>query len=294
MLGSYRAQEWVLPRVLLAPALLALLLILVGPMLSVLRISFHSWTLTRPDLGTPFVGLDNYARALGDPAILNSFKITTVFVVAAVALEAVFGLAVALLLNVDARGMGVIRALVLLPMMLPEVVVGLMWRLILDARYGILNYFLSVLGIPTQIWLGVDWALASVVTVEVWQNTPFVVLVLLAGLRAMPQEMFEAARIDGASWWSELRHVTLPLLRPVILVALVFRTIIAMRVFVPVWVLTGGGPADTTTTFSIRLYQEAFSFYRIGYASALSWLLLLVTLVLVAVYMRVLYRERVD
>jgi multiple sugar transport system permease protein len=275
---------------LIFPSILILFLVLTVPLVVSLFNSFQRVNLVRPELNE-FVGIANYARLVQDPLVWRSFRITFSFALVAVVVELVLGFAIALLLNLRFPGRGAVRTGLILPMMLSEVVAALSWLLILDADFGVGNFLLSLLKISPQLWLGPEKALLSVVIVEVWQHTPFVVLVLLAGLQAIPDDLLEAARVDGASMWGELRHITVPLLRPSILVALTFRTIFVLRVFVPVWILTQGGPADRTMVVGIQIYRTAFRYSELGAASALSWLLLLITLLLACVYLRFLSRE---
>jgi len=274
---------------MLAPAVVVLVVVLLVPLLFSLRMSLFDWSMLSPT--HRWVGLGNYRRLLADPGTLASLGITTTFTAVSIAAETVLGMALALLLNAPLRGLRAVRTFVLLPMMVAPVVAALSWRLLLDSDFGVLNYLLAQVGLPPQLWLGRGLALASLIAVEVWENTPFVVLMLLAGLQALPQALLEAARVDGAGFWQQFRSITLPLLSPVLLVTLVFRTMFTIRVFDVVWVLTGGGPADRTLTLSVDIYRTAFRYADLGSASTLSWLLLLVTVAITAVYLRVLQRE---
>jgi multiple sugar transport system permease protein len=203
-------------------------------------------------------------------------------------------LGLALLLNQQIRGRGVFRASLLVPMMLPTVVVGVVWRLMLNPNFGAINGTLKQLGINTE---GLTWtasprlAFLAVIAVDVWQWTPFVFLVLLAGLQAIPQEPYEAALIDGSSRWQTFRHVTLPLLKPAILIVLLLRTMDLLRVFDQIFILTEGGPGFATEMISLYIYRTAFRFFDFGYAAAMSFVLLAVTNVISVVYLRVLQDE---
>lgn len=294
---SDRSRRWArfvnksFPYLLLAPALIVLLAVLVYPMLSSLVYSFQRYNLLRPDAGQPFVGLENYRTLLSSSQFWNSLRITLLFTAISVFVEFFLGLALALLLNRDIPGLRIFRTIILIPFLSTPVVVALAWKFMLHAEYGMVNYFLGLLGIPPQIWLGPELAFPSIVLVEIWQHTSFVVLILLAGLQALPNDPYEAAIMDGATNWQLLWKITLPLLRPVILVALVFRTMFTLRVFDTMWVLTGGGPADATRTLSISIYLTGFRQFELGIGAALSWILLIVTMLISLVYWRYLSQD---
>jgi len=201
----------------------------------------------------------------------------------------VLGLAV--LLNSQFRGRGFFRAGLLVPMMLPTVVVGVVWRLMLNPNFGAVNGTLKGAGINTTslTWTSSPYlAMLSIIAVDVWQWTPFMFLILLAGLQAIPQEPYEAALIDGSSAWQTFRHVTLPLLKPAILVALLLRTMDLLRVFDQVFILTEGGPGFATETISLYIYRTAFRFSDFGYAAAMSFVLLIITNIISTFYIKVL------
>lgn len=275
------------PYLFIAPTVLVLLTILVYPMIQTLLYSFESYSLLRPDART-YIGLDNYRRLLNDSQFWTSLRVTLVYTAVAVAIEFVLGMALALLLNRNIVGRRLIRTVILLPFFSTPVVIALAWKLMLHTEFGLVNYLLSVVGLTPQNWFGPGLALPSLIGIEVWQHTSFVVLILLAGLQALPHEPIEAAIIDGANRWQLFTQVTLPLLRPVILVALVFRTMFTLRVFDTIWVLTGGGPADETRTFSIGIYLSGFRQFELGYGAALSWVLMLITMAVSLVYWRYL------
>jgi multiple sugar transport system permease protein len=194
-------------------------------------------------------------------------------------------------LSTQMRGRSVFRSLLLVPMMLPAVVVGVVWRLMLNSNFGALNGTLKGIGVNTDAltWTGSPkLAMASVIVADVWQWTPFMFLILLAGLQAIPQEPYEAALIDGASGWQTFRHVTLPLLKPAILIALLLRTMDLLRVFDQIFILTEGGPGFATETVSLYIYRTAFRFSNFGYAAAMSFVLLMITNVISVGYIRFL------
>jgi multiple sugar transport system permease protein len=269
-----------------APALIILSLVTVYPVLSVLYLSLHRRLLIF-DI-SKFVGLDNYLFLLKDDRFWNAFRNTTYFTALSVSLELLLGLALALLLNRPFRLKGLVTAAVLVPWAIPTVVSARMWEWMYNTDFGILNYLLGA----KINWLGSPfWALNAAVFMDVWKTTPFVVILLLAGLKVIPGELFQAARIDGAGAWSIFRRITLPLLMPVILVVLVFRTLDAFRVFDAVYVLTGGGPANTTETLSIYAYKVLFQTLQFGYGSTLSLVVFLCTGAITMLYMRFLRTE---
>ena len=279
-------RELVFPLLLLTPALAVLLSLSIYPLIYSITISLQretadglKWTLA------------NFARLGSDSFFLTAMAHTFVYAAAALVLEFSIGLGLALLLNTQMRGRGFFRATLLVPMMLPTVVVGVVWRLMLNANFGAINGTLKEFGLNTE---GLTWtasprlAFLSVIVVDVWQWTPFVFLVLLAGLQAIPQEPYEAALIDGSSRWQTFRHVTLPLLKPAILIALLLRTMDLLRVFDQIFILTEGGPGFATETISLYIYRTAFRFFDFGYAAAMSFVLLALTNVISTIYIRLL------
>lgn len=268
------------------PAVVLLSLVTIYPLLSVLYLSLQR-RLPIFDV-SKFTGLDNYRFLLTDDRFWNAFRNTVYFAATSVTLELLFGLVIALLLNRSFRLKGVVTALVLIPWAVPTVVSARMWEWMYNTDFGILNY---LLGMKIN-WLGSPfWALNAAVFMDVWKATPFVVILLLAGLKMIPREIYQAARIDGAGAWSIFMKITLPLLMPVILVVLIFRTLDALRIFDAVYVLTGGGPANTTETLSIYAYKVLFQTLQFGYGSTLSVVVFLCIGSLSVLYMRLLRAE---
>ena len=268
------------------PAVVLLSLVTIYPLLSVLYLSLQR-RLPIFDV-SKFTGLDNYRFLLTDDRFWNALRNTAYFVATSVTLELLFGLVIALLLNRSFRLKGVVTALVLIPWAVPTVVSARMWEWMYNTDFGILNY---LLGMKIN-WLGSPfWALNAAVFMDVWKTTPFVVILLLAGLKMIPREIYQAARIDGAGAWSIFMQITLPLLMPVILVVLIFRTLDALRIFDAVYVLTGGGPANTTETLSIYAYKVLFQTLQFGYGSTLSVVVFLCIGSLSVLYMRLLRAE---
>ncbi len=268
------------------PAVVLLALVTVYPVLSVLYLSLQRRLLIFHI--AKFTGLDNYRFMLADDRFWNAFGNTVYFTTASVSLELLLGLAIALLLNRSFRFKGLVTAAVLVPWAVPTVVSARMWEWMYNTDIGILNH---VLGLKIN-WLGSPvWALNAAVIMDVWKTTPFVVILLLAGLAVIPRELYQSARIDGAGAWPIFTRITLPLLRPVIVVVLTFRTLDAFRVFDAVYVLTGGGPANTTETLSIYAYKVLFQTLQFGYGSALSVVVFLCTGALAVLYLRFLRAE---
>ena len=277
MSGSERGNRYVMPAVIL------LSLVTVYPVLSVLYLSLHR-RLPIFDI-KKFVGLDNYRFLLQDDRFWNALRNTVYFTGVSVTLELLLGLCFALLLNRTFRLKGIVTAFVLVPWAIPTAVSARMWEWIYNADFGILNHLLGV----KINWLGSPfWALNAAVFMDVWKTTPFVVILLLAGLKVIPRELYQAARIDGAGAWPTFRRITLPLLMPVILVVLIFRTLDAFRIFDAVYVLTGGGPANTTETLSIYAYKVLFQTLQFGYGSTLAVVVFLCTGAITVLYIRFL------
>jgi len=283
--GQTRDQRYAMR--FIYPALIYLIVVLFMPLAFSLVASLFKWDLIG-DTAREFVGAGNYIDSFGDEEVVKSFLVTFKFTAISIAVEMLLGFFIALFLNRKFRGNKIVRVVILLPMMLSPTIIALTWKLILNADRGVLNYLLEVVfgkG-AAQVWLGKDFAMASLVFVEAWMNTPFVILMILAGLQSISQDVIDASLVDGTSRAQRMVYITIPFLRPVILVALVFRTTFALRNFALPWVLTSGGPANLTNVFSVELYRQAFSYYHVGYSSALSWILILVTFVLSVLYVK--------
>lgn len=263
------------------------------PLLYSLWVSLHNINLANPNLTTGFAGVGNYVKLFQDTAFWHAIKLTGVFVVVSVILSLAFGLGLAVLLDMEGRLMRVVRSVMLIPMCLTPVVVGIIWRMMYNPEFGVINYLLRLFGLKAQEFLGsTALAFPAVIVVDVWQWTPFIFLILFAGLRSLPQSPFEAAQVDGASSWQVLRYVTLPLMKPVILIAVLLRALDAVRVFDQVFVLTRGGPAQATDLFSIFIYRVGFRHFHTGYAAAISWVFMLMLLALSIVFVRALFSKR--
>ncbi|MBE7159091.1 MAG: sugar ABC transporter permease, partial [Rhodospirillales bacterium] len=249
----------------------------------------QDWVLTE---GAPdYVGAQNFIDILSEARWITSLGRTLLFTCLAVGAEVLIGFGIALLLYQRFNDLRWLQALFLMPMMISEVVAALAWRLLLSGDGSLANWIMESLGLPPQLWLGPRWAFPSVVVVDIWQQTPFVVLVLFAALQGVPVTLLEAAALDGAGLIQRVRHVILPLLMPALSVVLIFRTVFALRVFTTVWILTGGGPGNKTAVLGIEIYRTAFQTFDVGIGAALSLIMLLISLVIALITMRATRRE---
>jgi multiple sugar transport system permease protein len=280
------------PLLLLLPAVVVIVAVLVYPVVYGAYLSLFNYQMTLSPERT-LVGLANYQKLFNDADFLNSIWVTARFTAMTVAAEFVIGLGIALLLTLEFPARTIFRALVLLPLMVPPLVSGLLWRLMYDHELGVLSYFVRVLGGDPPVFLGdPDIALLAVSATEVWRATPFMVLVLLAALQSVPHELHEAAQIDGATAAQRFRAVTFPLILPVVLIALLFRTVDVLRTFDLVYLLTQGGPGTTTEVLSMFIYRYGFQSFDMGLTSAASMILFVLTLVICLVYLRLIVRRQ--
>ncbi|MDA2920812.1 sugar ABC transporter permease [Desulfobacterota bacterium AH_259_B03_O07] len=275
------------PHVLfLAPAMAVLAAVTIYPIIYVLWLSLHRRLLIFNI--SKFTGLDNYGFLLRDDRFWNAFYNTAYFTVLSVSLELVLGIAIAVLLDRAFKGKGTMRSIVLIPWAIPTVVSAKMWEWMYNSDFGILNYLLGA----NINWLGSPiWAINAAVFMDVWKTTPFVALLVMAGLEIIPRDLYNSAKVDGASRWYIFTRITLPLLKPVILIVLIFRTLDAFRVFDAIYVLTGGGPANTTETLSIYAYNMLFQTLQFGYGSTISVTVFFCVGIITILYVRLLRRE---
>lgn len=272
---------------LIIPAMILIGIFALYPLSYVIRVSFRYADLTSPVGIGEYVGLENYHFALNDEFFWSSVQRTLYFAVMAVTLEMVLGIAIAFLLSEMRWFKGITRSLIILPLATSPLAVGLIWRYMYHPEFGVFNYLLTQVGISEQNWLGdVDLAMYSVIAFDVWQWTPFVILITLAGLQALPKEPFEAAALDGASTFRVLRTLTFPMLTPVLTLVFVLRAIDAIRLYDAVISLTGGGPGTSTEVVSFYLYRLGLRFFRVDQGSAMSLLFLYATVVFTALVMR--------
>jgi multiple sugar transport system permease protein len=285
-------EKRITPYVLVAPAVIALLLTIGYPIGYNIYISVFNWRMLESATPQNFVGLGNYFRFFKNPELLHSFFLTLQYAFFGVVLEFFLGLVIALVLFEGTYALKAFRLLLLAPIMATPLVVGLIWKVMWHAEFGVVNYFLSLFGQSKIAWLAHPrTAFASIVVVEVWQYTPFIFLIIFAGLQVLPTEPYEAATIDGASYWNKLFRITLPLIRGPILVAVVFRTIFTLRVFDQIYALTRGGPNDATMVMSLLIYREGFARWRPGYGAAMSIILLMLTAVITLALIRAIYKK---
>lgn len=278
------------------PAVATIVLVALFPLGWTAWESLHLHDLRMPWRGRPFVGAENYRLLFEDPRFWAATWHTALFVVVTVSAELLIGLVLALGLEGIRRGRGLARVLVLLPWAIPTAVAALIWRFMFEGRTGVANQILMAVGLLDEplIWfVGSTTAWVPVMLGDIWKMTPFVTLLLLAGLQNIPDALYEAARMDGAGAWQRFREVTLPLLRPALLVALLFRTLDALRVFDLVYVLTGGGPGTATEPLSVFAFQELLQNLRFGYGSALSMMVFVAAFLLALVFISVLGRQGV-
>ncbi|AFL50133.1 multiple sugar transport system permease protein [Sinorhizobium fredii] len=284
--GLERWRERHLRYLMLAPTVLILLALTIFPSVYMFYAAVHRIS-PNPDLPWEFVGIGNFARLLSDPQFHVALRNTLVFTIVAVALEFLLGLGLALLLDRFIRRLSFLKTVLMIPMMLPPIAVAITWKLIYEPQFGVLNEIMFQLGLPLQAWAGdVNLAMFSIIVADVWQWTPFIFLLMLAGLASLPVEPYEAAALDGASSWRQFWDLTLPFLKPVIAIALLLRVMDALRLFDLVFILTGGGPADRTKVLSLYIYQVAYRFADPGYAAAISLFVLFVTILLSTWFMK--------
>jgi multiple sugar transport system permease protein len=281
---------------LLVPVILVLLLFIAAPIGQSIFLSFHRIIIGLPQLKTPFVGLDNYQQLLTDPVARHSFWITIIFVATTTFFELLIGLFLALMIHHHFPGRGALRACVLIPWAIPTVVAAQMWRFLLNDAYGMVNY--AVFGSETSHYI--PWlahpatALVAIIIADIWKTSSFAALLILAGLQVIPEEIYQAAKVDGAVVWRRFWHITWPLIRPALLVALLFRTIDAFRVFDIAFVMTQGGPADATNVLQLYGYKKMFVEGWMGYGSTLSVCIFIMVLGLAIIYVRMVGRRLLE
>ncbi|MDA9822699.1 MAG: sugar ABC transporter permease [Paracoccaceae bacterium] len=267
------------PYVFMAPAAIIMGLALLYPLAYMIYGSFRAWDPSQNISETEFVGLKNYITLFFDPAFRESLSVTLTFAFAVVTAELAIGVGLALLLDRNIRGMSVLRTLFILPMMIAPVVVGLMWRYMYHPTVGTINKTLKSMGFESVDWLG-QHALLSVIIADIWQWTPFIFILSLAALQSLPRSALEAAKIDGATGWQQIRYIKLPLMMPVLIVTGLLRLIDAFKVLEVILVMTEGGPGLSTEIIALRISRTATEFRELGVAAAMSNYLLLLLLIL--------------
>lgn len=278
---------------LVAPVIVYLVVFSLFPLLYSLGISFFRWDQVASSF--QFIGLDNFRELMDDPVFWTAGVNTAVLMVVGVTVQIALGTALAIFFDLHLRGMWFVRGVLILPMLLTPIVVGLMWRALLNPDWGIVDWALGELGLPQPLWLAdPSMALITLVLVDSWQWTPFIMVVVFARLQALPQDVFEASAVDGASRRQALLHVTLPLLAPAIVFSGIFRAIDAFRSFDLVFGLTYGGPGRFTTTLSFYAWENGFTFFRYGFASSLAYVMVIAAIVGVTVLFRFFAVRRAD
>jgi multiple sugar transport system permease protein len=275
---------------LLIPCFLLVLTLAFYPIIYSFYLSMHKIILGIPAIGQPFVGLDNYRALVSDRVATHSLTNTFIFVFVSTFFEILFGLVIALVIHGKFRGRGLVRAAVLIPWAIPTVVSSQMWRFIFNDSYGLFNFILFGADASQFVaWLAYPVsAFSAIIIADVWKTSAFAGLLILAGLQTIPDELYEAARIDGAGAWQRFRTITLPLLKPALLIAMLFRTMDAFRVFDIVYVMTQGGPADSTNVLQFYGYKKIFAEGLMGYGSTISVLVFLITFVIAMFYIKVI------
>jgi multiple sugar transport system permease protein len=263
----------------LLPAAIVLALIYLGPMLFALKASFTAWVMTSPGSENIFIGLENYTDVMSSPEFWSAVRVTVVYALVSICCGLTLGTIFALLLDADFHARSFFRSIMIIPMVITPSVIGIFWKLLFEEDSGVFNAVLTAVHLPKVPWLNLDMALPSIILMDVWQTTPFFMLVILAGLQAMDRNAVEAAQVDGASGVQLFRYITLPHLIPYMLIATSFRAIAAMGDFDKIWLLTGGGPGDRTTTITIFAYKVGFSAFDIGRTTAIAWIFVVIVLV---------------
>lgn len=265
------------PYFFILPAVAIMATGLLYPVIQAFYLSFFDWKIGTDLEDAPWVGFRHFIRMATDADVLESITVTLRFGFWTITIEMLLGVALALLLEKPIRGASLFRTVFILPLMISPVVVGLIWRYLFDARIGWINYYLGYLGIEPQVWLGdAELAFFAIVFTDIWQWTPFIFIIVIAGLQALPSEVLEASKIDGANWWQHILFVKLPMIRSILVIALLLRLIDVFRALEVMYILTGGGPGRATELLSLHIYNRAFDTQQLGYASAISVLLILI------------------
>lgn len=280
------------PYVFLLPAIIILILISIVPFLFAVNYSFRDYDLSVPGRTGQFIGLENYRLALNNPEFWASLVRTMMILIPSVIVTFFLGLGIAMLLNQKIRGRRLFVSLLLIPMMIAPIAVGMVWKLLLLPNYGLLTQVSNQMGLFTGAAFFSDPTMApfTIVLMDIWQWTPFIVLIMLAGLSSLPREPLERAKIDGASRWQTLRYVVLPSLLPLIIIALFIRSIEAFKMFDKIWITTHGGPAAFTETATIYTFRQNFVFFKMGYGAATILILFFFVLIICALFFKILQR----
>jgi multiple sugar transport system permease protein len=272
---------------LLAPSIVTLAVLSIVPLAVVLWLSVMEVNFT-PVNEQIFVGVENYLEMVDDPSVWNAWQATVVYVGGSLALQLGLGVLIAVMLHRVVKGENVLTSIVIMPMMIAPVVVGLLWQFLLDPSFGLYTYLLNQIGLfVNQPVLGdPNSAMAALILMDTWQWTPLIVLIVLARLKGIPEHLYEAARVDGATGFTQFRYVTLPLLKPAIAIALLLRSMDLMRYFAKVFITTGGGPSNTTKIIGLYVYEQSLRFFNLGYGAAVGLFMLVITVLMGLVFVR--------
>lgn len=278
------------PWMLVVPTVLILVLVVIFPMLYSLTVSFREYDLRFSH--HPFVGLQNYFELLTDRRFHNALRVTGLLLIGELSLQFTLGLGLAMLLARQFHGQKIVQPLLFIPMMITPVVVGYIGRLLFETRSGPINYMLNLVGLRGGTWhASATTALPTIILLNTWQWTPFMMGILLAGLVSLPREPYESAKVDGASSWQIFWYLTLPLLKPVIALAVIMRALMVLQSFDTIYVMTLGGPGTATETISVYTYMQGFRYWNIGRAAASAWFLAVLLSVGITVFLRLMGRE---
>jgi multiple sugar transport system permease protein len=261
---------------LVLPAALFLILFSIYPLIFSFRLVFFKWFLNKPNPPS-FIGLSNIQNVLLDTRFWNSLRVTLVILLIAVTVETLAGLFLSLLFRDKVYGKRIIISLLMIPIMISPMVIGIIWRFILNPEIGIANYILKMIGLQPLVWLGdIKYALSTIILIDIWQWTPFMFIIFLSGMQGISPNLYEAAEVDGASEWGLIRFITIPMLKPIMYIGILIRSIDSFKMFDLVYILTRGGPVNSTETASLYIYKTGFNFFNMGKASTMSYILLII------------------
>lgn len=278
----------------LIPSLILIAVLVLYPVFETIRLSFFNYRIQTMALGETFIGIDNFKYILSDSEFFTSLKFTLIFTVVAVSLETIIGILFALIMNQKIPGQGIIRTAVLVPWAIPTIISGLMWKFMYSQQYGVINYILKTLKIITEDlpWLSnAQLAVVATIIADVWKTTPYMSLLILSGLQTIPAQLYEAAAIDGASKIQRFVHITIPMIKPVLSVAILFRTLATFRIYALISVLTSGGPANATQSLSLYTIKTYFNYGNLGYGAALATVTFIISLIISMFFLGSLKRK---
>jgi multiple sugar transport system permease protein len=275
----------------LAPAILALIILTIGPLIYTFKTSFFAWDLVKPGSDNIFIGLGNYKDLFSSNEFWKALFITLEFTILSVVFEMIIGTALAFLMFQNLKGSGIVRTLIITAMIITPVVVGTAWRLMYNPGWGLINYFLDVIGIGGKAFLAEkSTVIPALIVTDIWQWAPLVMVIVLAALQGLPEDVYEAARVDGASYLKTFRYVTLPLLTPSLLLALLIRTMDSFRTFDIIFAMTGGGPGTESQNINILMYNTGFEFFQISKAASMA-IVSLIIITVISIFIVKIFRK---